>query len=500
MANDLLATQKRGGGGGSGSLDAAALIALLLTVDGAGSLLDADLLDGQQGAWYQARANHTGTQFASTISDFDTQVRTSSLDQMTAPAATVSMNSQLLSDLLDPIAAQDGATKAYVDAVAMGLTWKESVRVATTAALPANTRTVNVLLADVNGALPSQDGVSLSLNDRILVKDEALGENNGYYYVTDLGDGSNPWELTRTTDMDTSGEVSTGMSCFVSEGSANGDHAFVMNSDGPITLNTTALNFVSMSSGSVDWGSPGALGSVTPNTGKFTTLTATGLTAGRVPYVGTAGLIQNTAQLLFSQASALASPVLQIGADTSTTAATLNINAAAGTTRSIILRSGGLARWEMLVDNASESGSDVGSAFMIRSFDDSGAYNNFIMSASREDNAPIYFNRPLSGTGLMLRTANVTSTPYTVLPQDHSLFVDHSVVGNITINLPPAGSNQNRILVVKNVVAGGNTIIDAAGSDTIEGGATALISRRLGCRIIQAIGTKWHIIGWYDSR
>ena len=39
---------------------------------------------------YTARANHTGTQTAATISDFDTQVRTSRLDQLAAPTAAVS--------------------------------------------------------------------------------------------------------------------------------------------------------------------------------------------------------------------------------------------------------------------------------------------------------------------------------------------------------------------------------------------------------------------------
>src|SRR5688572_23452748 len=57
------------------ALTAAEVLALVLTADGSGSGLDADLLDGQSGAHYLARANHTGTQAAATISDFDTQVR-----------------------------------------------------------------------------------------------------------------------------------------------------------------------------------------------------------------------------------------------------------------------------------------------------------------------------------------------------------------------------------------------------------------------------------------
>jgi len=62
-----------------------------------------------------ARANHTGTQAASTISDFDTQVRTSRLDQMAAPTGSVSVNSQKITSLATPTSNADAATKLYVD-------------------------------------------------------------------------------------------------------------------------------------------------------------------------------------------------------------------------------------------------------------------------------------------------------------------------------------------------------------------------------------------------
>ncbi len=64
------------------------------------------------------RANQTGTQTASTISDFDTAVRTSRLDQMAAPAADVSLNNNKLTNVTNPISAQDAATKSYVDTAA----------------------------------------------------------------------------------------------------------------------------------------------------------------------------------------------------------------------------------------------------------------------------------------------------------------------------------------------------------------------------------------------
>ena len=130
------------------------------------------------------------------------------------------------------------------DALAGARLPKLPSRVATTAALPANTRTGNVLTADANGALAAIDGVALSLDDPLVVKDEATGANNGFYTLTALGDGSNPWTMTRAALADTDAEVGNGMSSWVGEGTANGKHRFVLQTADPITLNTTALTFL----------------------------------------------------------------------------------------------------------------------------------------------------------------------------------------------------------------------------------------------------------------
>jgi hypothetical protein len=63
-----------------------------------------------------ARANHTGSQTASTISDFNTAVRTNRLDQMAAPTGSVALNSQKITGLATPTDNTDASTKAYVDA------------------------------------------------------------------------------------------------------------------------------------------------------------------------------------------------------------------------------------------------------------------------------------------------------------------------------------------------------------------------------------------------
>lgn len=140
------------------------------------------------------------------------------------------------------------ATKAQLDAATLGMDWKGSVRVATAAALPSNTRSSNTLTASSNGAL-TVDGVAVAVGDRILVKDEGTGANNGLYLVTDAGSAGTPFVLVRTTDADASAEVTSGMACAVTEGTANGDTIWVLTTNDTITLNTTALTFAQVGGG-----------------------------------------------------------------------------------------------------------------------------------------------------------------------------------------------------------------------------------------------------------
>lgn len=87
-----------------------------------------------------ARANHTGTQTASTISDFDTQVRTSRLDQMAAPTASVSLNSQKITNLDTPTASGDAVSLGYLNGqkgVASGIASLDGSGLIPTSQLPA---------------------------------------------------------------------------------------------------------------------------------------------------------------------------------------------------------------------------------------------------------------------------------------------------------------------------------------------------------------------------
>ena len=133
--------------------------------------------------------------------------------------------------------------KSYVDAVANGLDVKKSVRVATTANLAGSYNNGNgTITASSNGAI-SIDGVSLSVNDRVLVKDQTSQVENGFYRVTTVGSGSAAFVLTRTPDGDEADELTGGAFTFVEEGTANADNGYVASHNGTPTVGTTNITF-----------------------------------------------------------------------------------------------------------------------------------------------------------------------------------------------------------------------------------------------------------------
>jgi len=133
--------------------------------------------------------------------------------------------------------------KTYVDSVANGLDVKASVRVATTANLSANyNNAAGTLTATSNGAI-AIDGVTLSLNDRVLVKNQSVAAQNGFYKVTTTGSGSAVFVLTRTPDADAASELTSGAFTFTEEGTSNADNGYVLSTNGTITLGTTSINF-----------------------------------------------------------------------------------------------------------------------------------------------------------------------------------------------------------------------------------------------------------------
>jgi hypothetical protein len=161
-----------------------------------------------------------------------------------------------------PASANDLVNKTYVDTlVASGIHFHQPVRVEA----PINlTATYNNGTAGVGATLTNSgtqvalviDGVTVSVNDRVLVYEQTTQTQNGIYVVTDVGSGSTNWVLTRASDADTyvinsADGLSEGSSVFVQQGATGAGETYTCNTTGVITFGTTNITFAQISSAQI---------------------------------------------------------------------------------------------------------------------------------------------------------------------------------------------------------------------------------------------------------
>lgn len=150
-----------------------------------------------------------------------------SRSDLSAPTADISNGGFKITNVADPVNAQDAATKNYVDSVAQGLDPKQSVRAATTANIATLSGTMTI------------DGIALVAGDRVLVKDQTSAAQNGIYVVA-----SGTW--SRASDADTWAELVSAY-VFVEQGTTNADNGFLCSVDAGGTIGSTAVTFVQFS-------------------------------------------------------------------------------------------------------------------------------------------------------------------------------------------------------------------------------------------------------------
>lgn len=198
----------------------------VLTIGGPGAFL---ALTGTQTAagnytFNTGTVNFNGTVGGTGLSSYVTGKR---LDEFAAPTANVGFNNQRITNLSEPVNSGDAATKGYVDAARMGLDVKDSVRVATTADITlSGTQTI--------------DGVAVIAGDRVLVKNQTTASQNGIYVCA-----AGAW--SRSTDADSDAEVTAGLFVFIEEGDTQAESGWVLSTNQPVTVGTSALTFAQFS-------------------------------------------------------------------------------------------------------------------------------------------------------------------------------------------------------------------------------------------------------------
>ena len=175
-----------------------------------------------------------------------------SIDLVPTGTGTVDVSNKRITSVAEPTQSSDAATKNYVDAVKTGLDVKDSVIVTTTGNL---TGTYSNGASGVGATLTNSgtqaaltiDSRVLTVGNRVLVKDQSTGLQNGFYRVTTVGSASVNWVLTRTVDADEASEITPGAFTFVEEGTIGASNGYVCTNVGAITIGTTPINFVQFS-------------------------------------------------------------------------------------------------------------------------------------------------------------------------------------------------------------------------------------------------------------
>ena len=145
----------------------------------------------------------------------------------TQAANSVSISGGTITGLGAPSSGSDAATKTYVDDLVAGLKTRIICRAATTG---------NVTLSSDLQNGDTLDGITLATGDRVLVKDQSTGSQNGIYTVVASGTAS------RDTDFDAIGELA-GQLVIIQEGTVNAEKMFLCTTDSDASLGSDTITF-----------------------------------------------------------------------------------------------------------------------------------------------------------------------------------------------------------------------------------------------------------------
>jgi trimeric autotransporter adhesin len=417
--------------------------------------------------------------------------------------------------------ATDITNKTYVDNLfSTGITYHDPVLVESPTALTAtynqpggagNGVGATLINSGANVAL-SIDGVPLSNTARVLVYQQSNAVHNGVYTVTNPGNVSAQWVLTRATDADTYGvgdpnKLGQGDAFFVQSGNTGAGETYILNTVGTITFGTTNLTFAQISSAQVysagtglsltnlafsisntavtaaQYGNDGAVGQFTVNAqGQITnaanvSINASSITLGTLDNARTTAASANGASTIVSRDTngSFAANVVTATTVNATSGNFTNItgNAVALTAiNASNITSGTIA-------NARTTASDANGASTIVTRDANGSFGANIVTATFSGNgatlSAINASNISSGTIANARTTAASANgASTIVSRDSGGNFSANTVTAAVIGDISGGSNIN----ASNIASG--TIANARTTASASNGASTIVLRDAG--------------------
>jgi trimeric autotransporter adhesin len=448
-----------------------------------------------------------------------TSINTTNLtaNTVTLTAGTISTNAANATDIVN---------KQYVDGiVSAGVHYHEPVLVESPIALNALYNQPGGAGNGVGATLTNNganvalviDGVTLSNTARVLVYQQANAVQNGFYTVTNTGNASAQWVLTRATDADTyvvasSAGLSEGSTVFVQSGDTGAGEVYTCTTPGTITFGTTDITFAQIGSAQIysagtglsltnttfsisntavtaaQYGNDGAVGQFTVNAqGQITnaanvSINASSITVGTLANARTTANSANGASTIVARDSngSFAANVI-----TATDVNATNVSATTGTFTNISgngatvtnINASNIASGT--INNAFTTGNSANSASTLVLRDANGSFGANIISASFSGDGSaitgINASSISSGTIANARTtADSANSASTIVSRDSG---GNFSANTITANVAGSGSGLTNINA-SNITSGtiGNVYTTANSSN----GASTIVLRDAG--------------------
>jgi hypothetical protein len=422
-------------------------------------------------------------------------------------SAALSLGNAKITNLATPTSDSDAASKSYVDSVASGLVLKDPAKAATTAALPSVTYANGssgvgaTLTADANGALASQDGVSVLQNDRLLVKNQAAQSQNGLYFVKLIGDGANPFVLERVLDFDSADQIESSSFVFIEQGTSFADTGWVMSQDAAMTVGTTAITWVQFSSAGVVIGGNG----LTKTGNTLDVVGGDGLSVSAdsmaIDLHAVPGLEFNGGKIRAKVTGAIVldgsgNIAVALDSDGGLEDIGSGLEVKIEANKALAKSANGMA---VVVDgqgielSAGGLTLEIDGSTLAKSASGIKVDTDGIGSTEVDLSQDYLFTGKLKSGGRLKLISSIKTTGYTAQLTDHVILVDPTS-GAFNLDLPSAASSSGVEFIIKHASDSGNDVtIDPNGTETIEGVSNQPISARASITIL-CDGSAWHIV------